>query len=316
MTPVLLLAVGAMAVLTAAGASVRAVSRLWLRHWFEHRPGGPRGVARILERPAHLLHGAATGAMLVASAAGMAVAWRVGPRPFEAAVALLATALMLVVLGQVLPRGIGARWATQLVPVLVPVLHGVSWLVRPVELLVGAVRRAAPDSGPEPVVREAREELEELLRDGAFEGLGTSEELAIISGVVRFGDKAVRDVMTPRARLFAVSETLAPRELAEQVALTGYSRVPVYRGAEDAVVGMVHVFDVLAEGGERWPALRPVTVTPGDRPANELLFALLRARRQMAIVQDGGRVVGVVTLEDLLEELVGEIRDEHDDGTE
>lgn len=312
----LLLALAAMAVLTAAGASVRAVSRLWLRHWFEHRPGGPRGVARILERPARLLHGAATGAMLVASAAGMAVAWRVGPHPLLLATALVASAVVLVVLGQVVPRAVGARWAPQLVPLLVPVLQGVAWLVRPVEWVVAVVRRVAPGTTGDDSSREGRDELEELLRDGAFEGLGTSEELAIISGVVRFGDKTVRDVMTPRARLFAVSEALAPRDVAEQVALAGYSRVPVYRGSPDTIVGMVHVFDVLAEGGDAWPTLRPVTVTPGDRPANELLFALLRARRQLAIVQEGGTVVGVVTLEDLLEELVGEIRDEHDDGTE
>jgi putative hemolysin len=89
--------------------------------------------------------------------------------------------------------------------------------------------------------------------------------------------------------------------------------VPVYRATPDQVVGMVHVFDVLASGGDSWPALRPVTVTSGDRPANELLFALLRARRQLAIVVGDGRLEGVVTVEDLLEELVGEIRDEHDE---
>jgi putative hemolysin len=316
MTVVLVLALGAMAVLTAGGASVRAVSRLWLRHWFEHRPGGPRGVARILERPARLLHGAATAAMLVASAAGMAAAWRIGPHPVQLAGAVAGVAVLLVVVGQVIPRAVGTRWAPQLAPVLVPVLQGVEWLVHPVEAVLGAVRRAAPGPATDGGGREGRDELQELLRDGAFEGLGTSEELAIIAGVVRFGDKTVRDVMTPRARLFAVSEGLPPRELAEQVARAGYSRVPVFRGTEDAIVGMVHVFDVLAEGGEGWPALRPVSHTAADRPANDLLFALLRARRHLAIVLDGGQVIGVVTLEDLLEELVGEIRDEHDDGTE
>jgi putative hemolysin len=130
---------------------------------------------------------------------------------------------------------------------------------------------------------------------------------------VRFGDKAARDVMTPRDRLFVVDEQLPARELAERVAQAGYSRVPVYRETPDQVVGMVHVFDVLASGGDTWPALRPVTVTPGHRPANELLFALLRARRQLAIVVEDGRLLGVVTVEDLLEELVGEIRDEHDE---
>jgi putative hemolysin len=313
MTLLLLVAVTGMAVLTAGGAALRAVSRLWLRHWFEHRPGGPRGMAHLLERPARLLHGAATGSMWLASTVGMLVAWRTAGPTVVLVVALAAAAVMLVLLGQVLPRSIGARWAPQLAPVLVPVLQAVVWLVHPVERMVAAARQAGPRRWRADGPREGREELEELLRDGAFEGMGTTEELAIISGVVRFGDKTARDVMTPRDRLFLVDEQLPARELAERVAQAGYSRVPVYRETPDQVVGMVHVFDVLASGGDAWPALRPVTVTPGHRPANDLLFALLRARRQLAIVLDDGRLSGVVTVEDLLEELVGEIRDEHDE---
>jgi putative hemolysin len=73
------------------------------------------------------------------------------------------------------------------------------------------------------------------------------------------------------------------------------------------------VFDVFVRSGETVPPTRPVTVTTSTKSAKELLFELLRARRQLAIVQDGTAIVGLVTLEDLLEELVGEIRDEHDD---
>jgi putative hemolysin len=76
---------------------------------------------------------------------------------------------------------------------------------------------------------------------------------------------------------------------------------------------MVHVFDVFVRSGETLPPIRPVTVTTSAKSAKELLFELLRARRQLAIVQDDATVVGLVTLEDLLEELVGDIRDEHDD---
>jgi putative hemolysin len=77
---------------------------------------------------------------------------------------------------------------------------------------------------------------------------------------------------------------------------------------------MIHVFDVFKLAGEAMPALRPVATTAPTKAANELLFELLRSRRQLAIVQDAqAKVVGLVTLEDLLEELVGEIRDEHDE---
>jgi putative hemolysin len=161
-----------------------------------------------------------------------------------------------------------------------------------------------------------KEGLEEFLRDGTFNDMGTTEEMAIISGVVQFGDKTVGDVMTPRADMFMLSETLAPDELARQVAASGYSRVPMYRDQPDSVSGMIHVFDVFTRRGEAHPPLRSVTTTTPATPAKELLFGLLRARRQLAIVQDGATVVGLVTLEDLLEELVGDIRDEHDDSSD
>ena len=87
-----------------------------------------------------------------------------------------------------------------------------------------------------------------------------------------------------------------------------------HRDSLDNIVGMIHVFDVFKVAGERMPALRPVTKTTPTKRANELLFELLRARRQIALVYDEqSTVVGLVTLEDLLEELVGEIRDEHDE---
>jgi putative hemolysin len=160
---------------------------------------------------------------------------------------------------------------------------------------------------------DAREGLEELMRDGAFDDISSTEEMAIISGVVQFGDKVVHDVMTPRSALFALPDGLPPAELAQRLAHAGYSRVPLYRESPDHIVGMVHVFDVFTRSGERLPPIRPVSVTTSTKPAKELLFELLRARRQLAIVQDGADVVGLVTLEDLLEELVGDIRDEHDD---
>ncbi|MBP6775573.1 MAG: CBS domain-containing protein, partial [Gemmatimonadaceae bacterium] len=143
---------------------------------------------------------------------------------------------------------------------------------------------------------------------------GSTEEMAIISGVMQFGEKTVIDVMTPRADIFALDTSLTAREDADRLGQSGYSRVPFYRDSLDNIVGMIHVFDVFKVAGERMPALRPVTKTTPTKRANELLFELLRARRQIALVYDEqSTVVGLVTLEDLLEELVGEIRDEHDE---
>jgi CBS domain containing-hemolysin-like protein len=120
--------------------------------------------------------------------------------------------------------------------------------------------------------------------------------------------------MTPRTAIFAVEEATHPREMARLIAQAGYSRVPVYRGAIDEIIGMVHVFDVLKTRGEEAPELRPVMHAPSTKRCNELLFEMLRERQHLGIVLDEyGGTAGLVTLEDLLEELVGDIRDEHDE---
>ncbi len=309
----LLLAVAVVAVLTAAATAVRAVSRLWLRHWIEHRQPTTRSMRQYLERPARLAHAAGTGITLVVFVWGAVLAGSEGLRSVAFARDGLVGLLALLVFGQLLPRAIGRRWAPLLVPLLMPVLRIVDIIVTPfLRIAEWATRLFISRQGRG--TSDTRDGLEDLLRDGAFEGLGATEEMAIISGVMQFGEKTVVDVMTPRADIFALDADLSAREVADRLAQSGYSRVPMYRGTLDEIIGMIHVFDVFKLAGERMPALRPVTRTSPSKPANELLFELLRARRQLAIVYDAqATVVGLVTLEDLLEELVGEIRDEHDE---
>ena len=309
------IAVAAIALFTLSATAVRAVSRLWLRHWIEHRAGGMGAMVRYLERPSRLVHTAGTASMLVVFATGSVIAMNDGLRAWTFVRDVVLFLGLLLVFGQLLPRAIGRRWAPQLVPVLVPLLRVTDLLLAPFHALAEIVRRvvAKPES---PNGDDMRDGLEELLRDGTFHDIGATEEMAIITGVVQFGDKTVRDVMTPRGDMFLLPDDLEAAELARQVAAAGYSRVPVYRNTPDQIGGMVHVFDVFRRRGETVPAVRPVSFTRPDKSAKDLLFELLRSRRQLAIVQDGGAVMGLVTLEDLLEELVGDIRDEHDDSSE
>lgn len=309
----LVLAIGVVALLTAGATAVRAVSRLWLRHWIEHRQPATRTMRQYLERPARLAHAAGTGTTLTVFVWGAILAGSEGTRSWAFARDAAVGLVLLLVLGQLIPRAAGRRWAPQLVPVLVPLLRVVDLIVTPFLRIAQAVSRALV---PRSVTADAdaREGLEDLLRDGAFDGMGATEEMAIISGVMQFGEKTVADVMTLRANVFALDANSSARHVAEQLSQSGYSRVPLYRETLDDIVGMLHVFDVFKVAGERMPPLRPVTRTTPSKPANELLFELLRARRQLAVVYDeSSRLVGLVTLEDLLEELVGEIRDEHDE---
>ncbi len=310
----MLIAIATVAILTAGATAVRAVSRLWLGHWIEHRHASSGTMARYLERPMRLIHAAGTSSMLVVFTMGAILTVANGSSGWAFVRDAIVFLVLLLLLGQLIPRAIGRRWAPQLVPVLVPVLRVADLLVSPIQWLAHLVAAiVVPKAAGQPEV-EVREGLEDLMRDGAFDGVGTGEELAIISGVMQFGDKTAADVMTGRDEMFALDESLEPMDVARRVAQSAYSRVPIYRGTPDSIVGMIHVFDVFKLVGERTPALRPVTFANATKPASELLFELLRARRQLAIVQDdAGRVLGLVTMEDLLEELVGEIRDEHDD---
>lgn len=307
------LSVALVAILTLSATAVRAVSRLWLRHWIERHHGSTGAMTRYLERPARLLHAAATASMLMVFATGSMIAMADGLRAVDFLIDAAVYLTLLVLVGQLLPRAIGRRWAPQLVPVLVPLLRLVDLLLTPFLALAELARRVVRSGTATSDNDLTRDGLEELLRDGAFDDISTTEEMAIISGVVQFGDKTVQDVMTPRTAIFALPDGLTAGELAQRVAHAGYSRVPLYRDSLDQIIGMVHVFDVFVRSGDSVPPVRPVTVTTSTKSAKELLFELLRARRQLAIVRDDTTVVGLVTLEDLFEELVGDIRDEHDD---
>lgn len=310
-----LLAAGVVLVawLTAGGMTVRTVSRIWLRHWAEQRLRGASAAMTYLERPQRLLTAASAGVAFTVVLAGLLLGAGHTGNHLQFSVALFLYALALLVVGQILPRAIARRWPSELVPLIMPVLRGAELVAAPVLALGRAAARfvGRPD---DPHERDDRDPIQDLLREGELEGVGEREEIAIISGVVEFGEKVVRDVMTPRAEIFGLPVDASPREIALGVAQSGYSRVPLYRGTLDDIAGMMHAFDVLKSAGEHVPAVRPVATASADTLCTDLLTQMLRARRHLAIVRDAaGRTVGLVTLEDLLEELVGDIRDEYDE---
>jgi putative hemolysin len=294
---------------TAGGMAVRSVSRIWLRHWAERRLSGGGAATIYLERPQRLLTAAGTAVAVILLMGGMLLGSERDPK--QLALRLVGFSVLVIVFGQILPRALARRWPAVMAPVLLPVLGAFEVVTRP---LANLGRAIVPRSRQVDAAVDAnRDAIQDLLREGELEGIGEREEIAIISGVVEFAEKTVVEVMRPRADIFAIDEDTPPHDLAIRVAAAGYSRVPVYRKTLDNVIGMVHTFDVLKMYGESMPVLRPIAyAVPGDA-CNELLFRMLRSRLHLAIIRDGEKVVGLVTLEDLLEELVGDIRDEHDE---
>jgi putative hemolysin len=224
-----------------------------------------------------------------------------GFTPAAVALLLLLVAMPLVLLaGYLLPRWLVRPRAELLRRAVGPVLRPVARLLR---LILPA--RQLPRAG----------ELRAVWRESAAAGLRSDDDLLKVAGIMTFAERPVREAMTPRTDLVAVAEGDSLEDIATVFGQSGYSRLPVYRGNLDEIVGMLHAFDLFRlRAGDRLP-IRPVATAPASRPCGEVLLDMQRERRHLAVVLDEfGGTQGIVTLENLLESLVGEIFDEFDDG--
>jgi CBS domain containing-hemolysin-like protein len=163
------------------------------------------------------------------------------------------------------------------------------------------------------------EEIGAMINESAREGMMEEFEHRLLSGAIGFGDRDAADVMVPRTEIDAVPLTITPAELEDVVLESGHSRVPVYLDDLDHVLGFFHAKDLLrVRDEERHRPLSPdltrqMLVVPESRKLHPLLLDMRRQRRHFALVADEhGGTAGIVTIEDLLEELVGDIRDEYD----
>ncbi len=226
----------------------------------------------------------------------------------------------LVIFGEIVPKTIGRqsadRWARRLVYPLWIASKLFAPVVVPLTRLTKAMMRRLGVAERKLVTRE---ELELLLKTPSAihqRGEITEGERRMISRIFDFTDTTVHDVMVPLSDVVALSENADLATVAKQIEETQYTRFPVYRERVDRIVGTVHAFDILKAGrhGERTGALaRAPIFVPGNQAAVDLLVELQRARQGMAIVVDEyGGAVGIATIEDILEEIVGEIEDEHD----
>ncbi len=302
MTVVVLLAGLALALLGAtAGVALVAVGQTEAARAASSELRGGRADERWFREAEHQLAAAsaltALGAVLVGSGAAALAAGLTWP----VALALTAVAGVPAALAaaHLLPRRLGAARPDRAVALLLP-------LLRP----FGAVMRLLlPSRGA-----DAGDALADVWHEGLATGVGSRDQLALAGGVLAVRARTVRDVMTPRTDVVAVAEEASLEDITGVFTQSGYSRLPVYRGTLDEIVGMLHAFDLFKlRPGDPLP-VRPVAVTPASRSAAALLVDMQRERRHLAVVLDEfGGTLGIVSLEDLLEELVGEIYDEHDE---
>ena len=297
-------------------------------------------VARLKNDPDRFLATVQIGVTIVsslASAIGGAAAISylkpqiaVLPFPFAAqwanAVALLIVVLPIsylsLVLGELVPKSLALRFSEQIACF---VARPIEFLARASSLFVKALTASSNfvlklfggDAG-ETASFISVDEIKSLIREGAAKGIFNETERELIHSVFEFTDTPVKAVMVPRTEIHAIEEHATLAEVAKSFVESGFSRIPVYEGDLDKMIGILYNKDVFkalqAKSDFRIrDHLHPAFFVPSTLPISELLKQLQRRRLAMAlVVNEFGEVEGLATLEDLVEEIVGEIRDEYD----
>jgi len=307
---------------SAAETAFIAANRLRLRHLAEE---GSRIAARYLDdfrRPERVLSTTMMGVTIAHIVASSAVTAALLPAlggwaPWVATAAL--TPVMLV-FGEIIPKTVAREWATSLVLRLHPPLRWASALLVPfvwtTNVIVSTLLRSIVDPAAESRRVVSREELKALLAMEPDEADVTTAEAEMIDKIFDLGDTTVREVMVPLIEVAMLPETATPADAIALVTRRGFSRIPIYAQRETDIVGVVTAMDLLqrgADGATLAELRRSVSYVPETKRIDDLLREMQRSRNHLAIVVDEyGGSTGVVTLEDILEQIVGEIQDEHD----
>ena len=329
--------VGAEVAITAAAASRRGE--------LERRAADGRRSARLAVASMRELSFMLTGAQLgitmaslglgfvaepaIADVLEAALADRIGltGAPLHALASVIALSIVVVlhmVLGEMAPKNIAiAEPVRTLLWVALPyrfyanAVRALLWVLNELANLTIRAFGVVPRDELAPAYTPAQigSMLGELRRLGAI----SAPQQQLADRALRFASRPVEEVMAPRSAVHALPAGMSVREIERQAVATGHSRFPVYRATPDVFAGFVHVKDLLAiepaamDQPLPTAAVRPLHVTPATALVGELLVAMRRERAHMSLVVDEhGSAAGIVTLEDLVEEVVGEIRDEHD----
>jgi CBS domain containing-hemolysin-like protein len=299
-----------------------SANRRRVRHLAGEGHRGAKIALKLWARPEYFLATTLVGANMAAAANTVLVTalllqlWG----PAGGIVAMCVFPPLLIILAEITPKSIGRQQATNLVLRLAPVLLVVSWVAYPITLIFAGVSRAvlfmtgARRTSHFPFI--TREDLRLVVKESGPEvDLGGQERL-IIHRILKFTLKSVKEVIVPLVRVAAIPDTLTVAQALEELENTRFARLPVYHRRIDNLIGVLHGFDLLGEEPSSQPLksyIRPVHYVPEIKKVDRLLTQMQRTGIHLAVVVDEyGGAVGIVTIEDLLEEIVGEIADEFD----
>jgi CBS domain containing-hemolysin-like protein len=313
------------AFLAAAETGLTRMSRARAIHLAEEQRRGAAQLLRLVEQPARFLNLVLLLVLVVqvfATALFTSVLSRLVGGGLGVAIAATVMTILTFIFAEVAPKTYAVQQTDRAALAVAPVVYVLTRLpvLGPLtRLLIGIGNVVTPGkglkSGPFVSEEEIRAMVDEAERDDVIE----EEEREMIHSIFEFGDTILREVMTPRPDMVAVPVSTSLQEVLELILRSGYSRIPVYQDDIDNVVGLAYAKDVLRrlhDGQADKPLadiLRPAPVMPESMKAAECLREMRRRKSHMVIVIDEyGGTAGLVTIEDLLEEIVGEITDEYD----
>jgi CBS domain containing-hemolysin-like protein len=305
--------------------AMTSVGRIRIRHLAEEGSRRAAILARLHQDPNRFLSTVLivnTVALIVAGSTATLIGTETLPHQWGLAGDLgvsLLLSVFLLIFAEVTPKTLAIRnaerislWAAVPVNWLSNVLRPVIWFITIVARLLTGGRGAHT-----PFVTE--EELLTILSVSEEQGVIEEDEREMIHGIIEIGDKSVREVMVPRPDVTAVERAVTLDELVKVFAQYKHTRVPVYEGDIDHMVGLIHIKDLVmyyARGAKNFEIsrmMRRIESTPESKKVDELLHEMQTKKvHMMVVVDEYGGTAGIVTLEDVLEEIVGEIRDEYD----
>lgn len=334
----------------AAEVSLVSVRRSRLRQLAEQGSAGARAALGLLANPARLLSGTQLGVTLASLGLGWAgedalyqITLRVLHPALSArgqailhgaalAVAFLIISFIHVVIGEVVPKNLALEKADQLALLVAPPLQVFLRISAPfvyvIERAAASISRALGLHRAHPGGGHSPEELKFIIESSRREGHLPDFEEEAIQNILELNDVYAREIMTPRIDIVSVPVDATLDELLRTAVEHQYSRLPVYQGSPESIVGILHFKDLMTAWQERKTAadrrqparpfhlrrfLRDPLVVPETKPLNQLVDEFRRQHTHLALVVDEfGTIMGLVTLEDVLEQIFGEIGDEHD----
>ena len=307
---------------SAAEMAFIAANRPRLRHLAEQGSATAAAYLEAFRHPERVLSTAMMGVTVAHIVAASATTWSLLPTLGGLAplvVTLVLTPVMLV-FGEIIPKAVARAWATSLILRLYRPLIWTSVVLMPfvafANLVVGLTLRLYGVRQADTRAFVSREELKALLQMEPGEAEVTTQEAELIDNIFDLGDTTVREVMVPLVEVAMLPDSASPQDAIALIQERGFSRLPIYRQRETNIVGIVAAMDLLSRGAEAATLdelKRPPYYVPETKRIDDLLREMQRSRAHMAVVVDEyGGSTGVVTLEDILEQIVGEIHDEHE----